>query len=77
MFCKNIHKFERVARVVIGAVVVSFAFKEPMNYWFFLGIVPLVTGLIGNCPAYSLVGFSTCSKESCATNGAKKDCCKH
>ena len=29
--------------------------------WLYLiGIVPLVTGLMGSCPAYSILGMSTC-----------------
>ena len=26
-----------------------------------IGVVPLVTGLMGSCPAYSLLGINTCS----------------
>jgi len=28
--------------------------------WAWVGIVPLVTGSIGFCPAYPLLGMSTC-----------------
>lgn len=30
-----------------------------------IGVILLLTGLVGFCPAYRLVGLSTCSKESC------------
>ena len=28
--------------------------------WGYIGVIPLVTGLIGTCPLYRLLGFSTC-----------------
>ena len=31
-----------------------------ISSWGYLGIVPLLTGLIGSCPLYTLFGFSTC-----------------
>jgi hypothetical protein len=36
------------------------AFVGPKTPWGFLGIVPIATGLLGNCPLYSVLGFSTC-----------------
>lgn len=56
----NIHPIERAIRVVAGITLTSLAFVGPANPWFFLGLVPLVTGLIGWCPPYALLGFSTC-----------------
>lgn len=56
----NIHPIERVIRIVLGAVLVSLAFWGPSSPWFFLGVIPLATGLVGWCPPYALLGFSTC-----------------
>ena len=56
----NIHPFERLARIILGAALVSLAFWGPANPWFLLGAIPLITGLIGWCPPYALLGFSTC-----------------
>ena len=56
----NIHPYERVARVVLGAALISLAFIGPANAWFLLGAVPLLTGLVGWCPPYAILGFSTC-----------------
>lgn len=58
----NIHPIERVVRIVVGLGLVSLAFVGPQNPWFFLGVVPLVTGLVGWCPPYALLGFSTCPR---------------
>ncbi|MGZ3771032.1 MAG: YgaP family membrane protein [Bdellovibrio sp.] len=57
---KNIHPVERAVRIIAGLVLVSMAFVGPANPWFFLGIIPLATGLLGWCPPYALLGISTC-----------------
>ena len=57
---QNIHNVERVIRIVLGAGLISLAFVGPANPWFFLGAVPLATGLIGWCPPYAMLGINTC-----------------
>lgn len=57
---KNIHLYERAARILIGIGLISMAFVGPQNLWFLLGIVPLATGLVGWCPPYALLGINTC-----------------
>jgi hypothetical protein len=57
---KNIHPIERVLRVIVGLVLISFAFIGPANLWFLLGIVPVLTGLSGWCPPYQILGINTC-----------------
>ncbi len=59
---KNIHPVERGVRVVVGLVLVSLAFIGPANPWFLLGLIPVATGLMGWCPPYAMLGFSTCPK---------------
>ena len=56
----NEHPIERVLRVVLGLSVLSLAFIGPTTPWGWLGLVPLATGLIGSCPLYTVLGFSTC-----------------
>jgi hypothetical protein len=51
---------ERVIRVVLGFAVISLAFFGPKTPWAYLGIVPVLTGLIGTCPLYTVLGISTC-----------------
>jgi hypothetical protein len=58
---KNVHPIERIIRVVVGVGLISMAFVGPANPLFFLGVVPLLTGLMGSCPAYTIFGFSTCN----------------
>jgi hypothetical protein len=60
LFPKNEHHIERIVRVIVGAGVVSLAFIGPATPWAWLGVVPIVTGLLGSCPLYTLFGISTC-----------------
>lgn len=55
---------DRAIRVVVGLVLISIVFIGPQTPWGWIGIVPLATGLIGWCPAYSLLGLSTKGKAS-------------
>lgn len=56
----NIHKTERIIRVLLGVLLTSFAFVGPANPWFLLGLIPVATGLLGWCPPYALLGINTC-----------------
>jgi hypothetical protein len=55
----NIGKVERVVRVVVGLGILSLAFVGPRASWAYLGILPLLSGLVGWCPPYALLGIST------------------
>ncbi len=60
MAFKNEGTVDRVLRVIGGAALISLVFVGPQTPWGWIGVVPLVTGLLGNCPVYSLLGISTC-----------------
>ena len=57
---RNEHPLERLARVVLGLAVLSLVVVGPKTPWALLGLVPLLTGLLGSCPLYTLLGVSTC-----------------
>ncbi len=63
LFPRNEHKVERVLRVIVGIGLLSLAFTGPKTPWGYLGIIPLVTGLVGSCPLYTLLGIGTCPRE--------------
>ena len=56
----NEHVIERVLRVVIGLAILALVVVGPKTPWGWLGLIPLVTGLVGSCPLYTLFGLSTC-----------------
>lgn len=51
---------DRVVRVLAGLVILSLVFIGPKTPWAWLGLVPILTGLAGFCPAYALLGLNTC-----------------
>jgi hypothetical protein len=51
---------DRALRVIAGAGILSLAFIGPQTAWGYVGLVPLITGLIGYCPLYAMLGLSTC-----------------
>ncbi len=56
----NVGKYERVIRVVAGLAVIAWGVYAK-NWWGAIGVVPMLTGLIGWCPPYAMFGISTCS----------------
>ena len=59
-FSTNEHPVERVLRVALGLALLSLVFVGPKSLWGLVGLVPLLTGLAGTCPLYSILGFNTC-----------------
>lgn len=60
---RNIGSIDRIARIILGLALLYFAILAPANgyNWIgWIGVIPLVTALVGSCPLYSLLGFSTC-----------------
>ena len=51
---------DRVLRVGLGVALIALVFVGPQPPWGWLGLVPLVTGVVGFCPLYRLVGVNTC-----------------
>jgi hypothetical protein len=58
---RNEGTVDRAVRVLVGLALLALVFVGPQSPWGWLGIVPLLTGLVGICPAYSLFGIRTCS----------------
>ena len=51
---------DRALRVIAGLALIGLTVSGTIGAWGWIGVVPLVTGLIGICPAYSILGLSTC-----------------
>jgi len=63
----NVGNVDRILRVCVGLVLIAVAvFATDLSYgWIaWIGIVPLLTGLLGVCPAYRLLGINTCRLSS-------------
>ena len=59
LLAKNEHSADRALRVALGLALLSLTFVGPHTALGYLGLIPLATGLVGTCPLYSLLGFST------------------
>ncbi len=51
---------DRALRVVVGLVLIALAVMNVVGAWGYIGVVPLFTGILGFCPAYTLLGMNTC-----------------
>lgn len=56
----NVGKMDRVLRVIIGLALVALAATGTLGVWAWVGLIPLLTGLMGWCLLYRLFGFNTC-----------------
>ncbi len=62
MFTTNVGNIDRLFRIVLGLILISLVFVGPQTAWGWLGIIPLATGLLRTCPAYSIFGLNTCKR---------------
>ncbi|MFN3750600.1 MAG: DUF2892 domain-containing protein [Thiobacillus sp.] len=56
----NVGTTDRIIRIVAGLALIAWAalFNGPV--WAWIGVIPLATGILRICPAYSLLGMNTC-----------------
>jgi membrane-associated protease RseP (regulator of RpoE activity) len=59
---KNVGGIDRILRIVVGLVVLATVWIVPTP-WGWLGLIPLLTGLLNFCPLYTLLGVNTCSSK--------------
>ena len=56
----NEGNLDRVLRIVAGLVLIGLAATGTVGMWGYIGVVPLLTGAVGFCPLYSVLGLNTC-----------------
>ena len=61
MFCINVGKLERFARVILGLLIFYVGVIAPYEakLWGFIGLVPVITGILGWCPLYLPLKINT------------------
>jgi hypothetical protein len=57
---KNEGSFDRLFRVALGLAGLTLAFTGVIGPWGYLGAIPLLTGILGSCPLYTMLGIRTC-----------------
>lgn len=60
MFKNNVGGIDRIVRIIAGLALIGLTLSGTIGAWGWIGVVPLLTAAIGNCPLYSVLGFSTC-----------------
>lgn len=62
MFKSNVGSTDRILRIALGVGLIALVFVGPKTPWGWVGVVPLLTGLMSTCPLYSVFGWNSCSK---------------
>lgn len=60
---RNVGSIDCIVRIVVGLGLISLAFWGPQTPWGWVGIVPLLTAVVGWCPPYALLGINTCGRK--------------
>ncbi len=60
MLQKNMGGSDRAVRFILGCLLVISAAVGALGPWAYLGVIAMITGAVGNCPAYSIFGLTTC-----------------
>ena len=66
---KNVGGLEKVIRLVVGGYLLLGALFLDLSTWgtatlSVVGIVALLTGTVGYCPAWTVLGINTCRTKS-------------
>jgi hypothetical protein len=66
----NVGGIDRIARIIVGLVLLGLTGSSLIGVWGWIGAVPLATGLFRFCPLYTMLGIRT--NASCATTNDNK-----
>jgi hypothetical protein len=59
----NVGTVDRIIRIAVGIVLIGLAAVGTIGAWGFLGVLPLLSGVVRVCPTYTLLGINTCSAD--------------
>lgn len=60
----NVGGMDKIARIVVGLALLAMTVVGPKTMWGLIGVVPLTTGLLNFCPAYTLLGINSCKTKA-------------
>jgi cytoskeletal protein RodZ len=61
-FTNNMGRPDRIARFVLGALLIVLTLTGTIGAWGWIGIVPIATAALNFCPLYTLLGVNTCGR---------------
>ena len=56
----NVGSVDSILRIIAGLALITLAATGIIGVWGWIGVVPLLTGIFKFCPAYAVLGMSTC-----------------
>ena len=56
---RNVGNADKTIRIAVGLILIVLSLLGTIGWWDYLGIIPLLAGVVGNCPLYTLLGIST------------------
>ncbi len=59
---RNLASWDRVARLVLGSLLIILAATGMVGVWGYLGAVLVGTAFVSFCPIYRVFGLSTCKE---------------
>jgi hypothetical protein len=65
VMARNVGSVDRILRIIFGMVLIAYAIpigfsQTGWNWVGWIGVVPILTAVFSTCPAYSILGISTC-----------------
>jgi membrane-bound ClpP family serine protease len=59
----NVGAGDRALRIIVGLALMVMAYMGTIGVWGWIGIIPLMTGMIKFCPMYAILGMKTCKTD--------------
>ena len=70
-FKQNVGGIDRLIRMVVGIVLLMLAFVGPQSPWGYIGLIPLISGIVGYSFLYAAMKKDTCAWRSNVPPGKK------
>ena len=58
----NVGTIDRALRIIVGLALIGLTLIGNIGVWGWIGVLPVLTGIFRFCPAYPLLGISTCNR---------------
>ncbi len=64
----NVGRVDRALRIFAGSLLILLSLLNVIGPWGWLGLVPIATGALRFCPAYTILGLRTCPLDTAGDN---------